>query len=55
MNNAFILRLDKEIVYIRLVDNNLYYIEDSTGIYKMNGKIKDYVDYLLNKGWELQN
>jgi len=50
---VFTLKLDKEIVHIHFIDNNLYYYEDSTGIYKMNGKAKDYVDYLTNKGWEL--
>lgn len=53
MNNVYTLKLDKEQVHIHIIDNNLYYFEDSTGIYKMHGKAKDYVDYLTNKGWDL--
>ena len=53
VNNVYTLKLDKEIVKIHIIDNNLYYYEDSTGSYKMNGEARDYVDYLTNKGWDL--
>lgn len=55
MNNVYTLQMNKETVYIHIIDNNLYYYEDTTGIYKMNGNAKDYLDYLTNKGWELKD
>lgn len=50
----YTLTYNKETVYIHIIDNNLYYFEDTTGIYKMNGDAQDYVNYLTNKGWSLQ-
>lgn len=50
----FVLFLDKEKIVVHKPNEEVYYIEDTTGIYEMSGKAKDYLDYMLNKGWELQ-
>lgn len=53
MNNTLTLKLDQEEVIIHKIDNDFYYLEDSTGIYKLTGNCNDYVDYMKNKGWEV--
>lgn len=53
MNNTLTLTLNNETIYIHFIDNNTYYFEDTTGIYKMSGNSNDYVNYMKNKGWEI--
>lgn len=48
-----ILKMDKEEVYVHKIDNDLYYIEDSSGLYSMSGKDTDYVEYMTDKGWTI--